>query len=718
MNATFGPNRLYRALVFICSAIALIAAGCGGGGTVGLSTGGASAAAKRHRIAGVAHGGQNPVGGSSINLYAVGIADETDGPEFLASTTTDSHGNFVINSIDCSEVDLSGSPPLSPNLFIVATGGDSGNGPNSAIGLMAPLGTCDTVANNDQTVIINELTTVAGEWALQQFDDGSGQGFTFPLFPGFPSPYSPEEIDPGGVADAVLTAGNLIDINSADSSVSGNPSSFLPTPAQCASGSPPVNCDGLERLNTLADIIAACVNSSGANSTACATLLCDAIPGATYNAGSCTNDSNPQTPLTDTLMAASLIAFNPNNNVVPLFNLATPNAPFEPTLGSTPDGWEIALNYASNFSGPDALAIDQFGDVFVANGTGNSVTEMVAQNGYQSSALTAPMGVTLSKPVSLAFDSNQNLFVANFDGDSVSELLAPNYTSGNQINNSSFTPSPGFSGPISLGVDGSDNVFVANQSGGDGGNGSVTELLASGSYTSANVFDNANTSAAFGGPTSLALDFNNNVFVANKTGADGHGSVSELGAPDYTSPSGVFDNTNTSPVAAFDMPVSIAVSQASNSVNCFFVTNTASNSVTGDCPPSYQTEAFNIASGGPISFDAPDAIAVDGLSQLFVANANGNSLAVLAPLGFAATFAPPGAGLNKPVAIAIDGSGNVFLANFSGNSISQFIGLAAPPAPTFEISAGSSTIAVLVLLGLLGTWYGRKFVISSRRRIA
>jgi len=671
---------------------------------------------------GVMHGGQNPVAGATVTLYAAGFFGFEGEPFFvpptlLATTTTDNNGNYSIDSFTCPPNPFDLEPPMarsssnqrarsistpaaagitnadgSPETYIVATGGNSGSGSNSAIAMFAAIGPCDQIQNST-LVNINELTTIAGEWALQQFSDSSGQDFAAPIE------------DLGGLDNAYDTAANLVDMNSADLSVSGKASSFLPSAAQCGSGSPPVNCDGLERLNTLADIIAACVNSGGPSSTACATLFCDATPGDTYS-GTC---SGPST-ITDTLQAAYSIAQNPTNNVADLLALAMPNAPFEPTLGSTPDGWEIALNYTpagAAFDGSVALALDAGGNVFVANSAGNSVSELPVAASYATGLDFAPSGAVFSGPNALAIDRSSNVFVANFFGSSVSELVPPNYgTSG-----SNFAPSgAALSEPVSLALDDSGNIFAANYTG-----NSVSELTSASSYATGSNF--APAGAAFSQPVSLALDESDNIFVANFLG----NSVSELMAPNYGTSGFNFDNT-TDPGAAFDNPSALAL----DSNNNIFVTNSNGDSVSELTQASSYATGLNFAPGGA-AFNGPLAIAIDGLDNVFVANGLGNTVSELTESSNYATgfnFAPPGASFAEPTSLAVDASGNIFVANNGGNSVSELIGLGVPvPTPTereiFGVGgAGRAGDAILVFLCLMTLWYGRKFLIASRKRTA
>ena len=644
----------------------LMAAGCGGGGSGAGGIGGNNAPSAKHHLHGAMHGGQNPVAGASVYLIATtDTGYRSTDTAVLGSTTTDGNGNWSINSFTCPSPIVPGATiagdaqgrsvrpglgmGISPETYLLAFGGDSGSGDNNAIVLMAAVGPCDQIQAST-TVVINELTTIAGQWALQQFADNTGG----------------EDIGTSitnltGLSNAYATIANLVDTNPSDLSVSGGPSSFLPTAAQCASGTPPVNCDGLERLNTLADIIAACVNSSGRSSMACQTLFCDATPGDSFS-GTCSGPAQ----VSDTLGAAHFIAQNPTNNVPGLFALATPNAPFEPTLAAIPDGWEIALNFAPSgalFDAPDVLALDGSGNVFVANcgiecsGSSNgSVSELAVATSYAIGLNFNPSGAMLNEPFSLALDGSANVFVANSNGNSVSELTAASsYATG-----SKFAPSGAmFDDPVSLALDGSDNVFVANLLPFSGG--SVSELTESSSYGMGSNFSLSGAGSAL--PRSLALDVSGNVFVANFLGNRNSGSVSEL-----TQSSSYATGLNFAPEgAAFNNPRALMLDGSGN----IFVANEGRGGGVSELEaPSYAT-GLNFAPAGA-DFNGPISLALDGSGNIFVANVSGGSVSELTQSSSYATglnFAPGGAGFNGPVSLALDGSGNVFAANEGGNSV-------------------------------------------------
>ena len=114
------------------------------------------------------------------------------------------------------------------------------------------------------------------------------------------------------------------------------------------------------------------------NPSPCAELMCDALPGGVYSTadGSCTA-ARERFAASDTLGAAIAIAANPGRvNVADLCSLAGPEASdFAPVItcnaGASPPvptDWTIALSFtAGGLDGPSAIAIDQPGNVWIAN---------------------------------------------------------------------------------------------------------------------------------------------------------------------------------------------------------------------------------------------------------------------------------------------------------------------------------------------------------------
>jgi hypothetical protein len=608
-------------------------------------------------ICGQVLGGLTPISGSAVTLFASAGTGYGLGAT-LGTATTAGDGTFTVTSFTC--------PGGNPQTYITATGGNAGNGINGAIGLMAALGPCNSLSTSTN-VTINELTTAAADWALAQFFDSTGHTI------GAPS------TNATGLQNAYMNLANLADVNPINLSVSGNQSSFLPpSPPGCSVQFPPPSCsgvnnDGLLRLNTLADILAGCIESSGSGSSACVKLLCDATPGFTYSGSACTGTPT----ITDTLGAAHLIVTNPANNVSALYGLAG-TTPFSPTLGSAPDGWEMALNFDAAGFGldvPVATALDASGNVFVAScgevcggNTSGRMAELTVSSGYTSVLSLGANEFDFNEPLSLALDTSGNLFGGNFAGNSVTELTvasSPPYSTAVGIAPSGAS----FNQPGSLALDPSGNLFAANEV---FDAGSVSEVTAPAYSTGLNF---APTNAKFNYPNSLALDGSGNVFVTNAAGE----SVSEL-----TAVSSYATGLNFAPVAAkFDDPGGIALDGPGNVFTLNGFGGTGDNGSVSEltATSSYST-GLNFDPAGAAFSEAGD-LAVDGSGNVFVTNygqfggAGVSELTAGSSYGTGLNFNPAGAAFSLPGSIALDESGNVFVAN-EGGLVSEIMGLAKP----------------------------------------
>lgn len=253
-----------------------------------------------HVVQGSVHGGQQPLVGASIQLYAAGTPS-TGGGYGLGSTplivgplpTTDANGNFSITS----QYVL---PTTPSHLYIVATGGSSGAGNpvNNQAVMMAVLDGCSGVTTLSPLLFINinEVTTNAAVLALQPFMAApSAANVGAPAIGAPASAYT-------GLQNAFATANNLASISTGVSLTHLN--NYATTDLNALT------------VNTLSDILAYCVNSISSPTTQCANLFTNATPsGAAFVAA-------------DTTQAAYYIAANPTNNVVSLYNLQAPAAPF------------------------------------------------------------------------------------------------------------------------------------------------------------------------------------------------------------------------------------------------------------------------------------------------------------------------------------------------------------------------------------------------------
>ena len=99
------------------------------------STGSGVAPASGVHISGKVYGGQQPVSGSTIQLYTVGTLGpaSTSTPLLTTTVTTNSSGQFSIaGDFACTSAS---------EVYLVATGGNAGSGNNAALSMMAVAGT-------------------------------------------------------------------------------------------------------------------------------------------------------------------------------------------------------------------------------------------------------------------------------------------------------------------------------------------------------------------------------------------------------------------------------------------------------------------------------------------------------------------------------------------------------------------------------------------------
>ncbi|MBF6568961.1 MAG: hypothetical protein IVW54_08810 [Candidatus Binataceae bacterium] len=601
-------NAVGRFLFSIAAMVlfALTAAGCGNGSSS------APPPSPKPTLSGRVFGGSagNPIARAQISLYEVGTNGYGTGASQLASVRSGKNGRFKFAGFQCQ---------TGQQLYLVATGGipRRQSAANAAIALSAAIGTC---GGYQRSVVINEVTTAATVWALNQFTDSTGQviGTAASNQTGLNN------------AVAVVTASSLVDL------ATGLTPALLPLGVSPSS----------DALYTLADLLATCVDSSGAASSECQALFSAATPPGGAAPGT-------------TLEAAVDMARNPGNNVSSLFGLIPNNPPFTPLLDASPSAWGLVIEYDpadTEYNGPYDLAVDAAGSVWAANAQGDSVSVLDAASGYISGSVLGPAGAALSGPTSIVVDVNNNVWVGNYSGSSVSELTASsNYSTG--LN---FAPAAAaFNGPLAIALDTTGNLFAGNFNA-----ASVSELTASSNYATGLNF--APAGASLSSPASIAVDAQSNIWAANY----GNNSVSEL-----TAASNYGTGFNFAPAgASLAGPVSISLDSRAN----VWVANKAGASVSELIAPNYTTGA--VFSPASAAINDPLGVEVDSADNLWVANNAGNNLSELTAASNYTTglsFAPY-TQIRGQFTLALDASGNVWVANSAFDTVSQFIGLANP----------------------------------------
>jgi polygalacturonase len=348
------------------------------------------------RLSGTVHGGQQPVTGALIQLYAVGSTGDGSAATPLIGatlTTSDGSGNGANsnanagnanNTLPAGSFTITGdyNCPTGAEVYLVGTGGNAGSGTNNNLALMAALGLCSNLSSSTY-IFMDELTTVGSIAALANYTSsysaiGSGSG------------------DASALQAAFSTVNEYT-----DTTLGIAPGPTLPASTYASN----------IEIQTLGDVLSACINSAGGTAgdgSICDHLFTDTTP---------TSGSAP----TDTIGAALNIVNNPALNVCAIYNLVPGTPPFEPTLSGCPSIWTLPISsLAVTVSGASTVTIGQTAQyaaavsapmrgatnqsvTWMVNGVagGNTSTGTISSTGLYTPPSTAPSGAVTITAVSV-----------------------------------------------------------------------------------------------------------------------------------------------------------------------------------------------------------------------------------------------------------------------------------------------------------------------------
>jgi streptogramin lyase len=560
-------------------------------------------------LTGSVHAGQTAVSGATIQLYAAGSTGygAVATALLVSPATSDASGKFSFH-YTC--------PSASGLIYLVAVGGNPGLSAgtnNAALAMMAALGPCGSLASS-ATVSVNELTTGASVFALAQFmSPGANVGTS--------------STNTQGLANAFAMINNLVNVGTGTA-----PGPSLPAGAASPTAT----------LNTIANILNSCTGSPGA----CSPLFFAATPsGATVPA--------------NTIDAVLAIALNPSLNPGALYGLTPARPPFQPALAQAPDDWMLSINYTGGgLHGPSALAIDQRGNVWIADYYG-AVTEFSSQ-GQALSPTAGFTGGGLNECYGLTIDNSGNVWVTNEQSSgsvngglgSLTELSS----SGQILSGAGGFFGGGINFPVAAASDADGNIWISNY-----GSSSASLFANSGAAISGS---NGYGSGQLDFPVAVAVDGSGNAWLANQSST----TITKITA----------DGTQATSFSCCNAPSGLAIDQHGN----IWVTNFLEDSVS-ELSPTGVVLSSGFTGGGLLR---PQAIAVDGKDNVWVANYHGDSITELEGADSVTPGTPlsPGsgyglsAGLSLPFSVTVDGSGNVWVSSFANNTVSEFLGAAAP----------------------------------------
>jgi len=349
--------RKQMSLLLLCATASLLG-GCGIGTTVPAAGTTYTGAVLQGKL----YGGQQPIAGARVYLLAAGVGGYGGASVSLLNAAVtgnaDSVGAYVLTG-PTGSFTISGDYTCTggSQVYLYALGGNPGTGTNSAAATMALLGGCPAGGKftNIPLVTMNEVSTVAAAYAVAGYATDALHISS-----------SGTPLAKTGIANAFANATNLVDL--------GLGTSLATTPG--GNGTVPQT-----EINTLADILASCVNTSN-TSTGAASASCSALFALATSDGTSTG-----TQPAETATAAINIAHHPALNVSALYAMnGGTTSPFQPILAVPPNDWTVRLAFSSGYGGTN----DEQGHSLAVDGSGN----IWAVEPYCQAAMTAPQVYT------------------------------------------------------------------------------------------------------------------------------------------------------------------------------------------------------------------------------------------------------------------------------------------------------------------------------------
>jgi sugar lactone lactonase YvrE len=342
-------------------------------------------------------------------------------------------------------------------------------------------------------------------------------------------------------------------------------------------------------------------------------------------------------------------------------------------------------NNAARFTEPNGLALDGAGNLYVADagnstirkltpaGTNWTVTTIAGLAGSAGSANGTNREARLNLPTGVAVDGADNVYVADLGNGTIRKMTldGTNWvvtalagTGGIYGNTEGTGIDARFNGPSGVAVDNANNVYVADQI-----NHTIRKVTAAGVVTTlaglagyGGIADGAGSDARFRSPTGVAVDSVGNVYVADAWNCTIRkvtpaGVVTTLaGLPGVI---GGDDGTNSD--ARFALPNGVAVDKAGNlyvadTLFCTIrkVTPVGTNWVVTTLAGLADSYGNQNGTGPSARFYIPTSVAVDSTGNVYVADTLNHLIRKVTSAGVVTTFAG-GAGM---VGTA-DGTGTV-----------------------------------------------------------
>ncbi len=379
-----------------------------------------------------------------------------------------------------------------------------------------------------------------------------------------------------------------------------------------------------------------------------------------------------------------------------------------PTITAQPVSQETIAGRVVTFGvtalGSEPLTYQWFNDAVPV--TGATTPTLTLNNlsttdvGRYSVVVSNMLGSVTSAAANLTFSPTLGVFVTT---------LALTTTNGTGVS---------FSGPQGLAIDSQKNLYVA-----DTGHALIDKITPQGVVSTIagsstwGFADGLPLSAAFRGPTGIAVDTNGIIYVCDT----GNGAIRKISpgssvltlAGQYGA-AGSADGLGS--VARFNQPQGIAVGLN----GALFIADTGNNTIRKlDAAGMVTTFAgqpgvVGTADGQGTNalFNTPLGIAADAAGNLYVSDYNNSTIRMITPAGLVSTIAgqPGVAGttdgsraealFNTPAGVAVDGAGHIFVVDFGNTTIREIL----PGGAVMTLAGGPNDFLTAVELDGAGPY--------------